>query len=249
MADPKNPFFARALVNRYWAHFFGRGICEPIDDLRVTNPPADPELLDALAEHFVRSGYDLKALIRTICTSRTYALSSVPNETNVGDRQSFARHYPRRMTAEVLLDAISQLTGSHSDFASLPKGTRAIALPDEAVSTSFLDSFGRPKRDTACECERVTDASLGQSLVLLNSAEVQQKVASESGLAAKLVKDRRPDAEKVEALFLSAFARPPGASELTVALDHLKASKDNLRRAYEDILWALVNTKEFQFNK
>ncbi|MDB5349825.1 MAG: Ig-like protein [Planctomycetota bacterium] len=249
MSDPKNPFFARAVVNRYWSHFFGRGICEPIDDLRVTNPPTDPELLDALADHFVKCGYDLKALVRLICTSQVYGLSSIPNDTNARDRQSFARHYPRRMPAEVLLDAISQVTGSPSDFAALPKGTRAIELPDESVSTSFLDSFGRPKRDTACECERVTDASLGQSLVLLNSAEIQQKVANETGRAALLVKDTRSDAQKVDDIFWSALARAPSSTESAVAVAHVKANKETPRKAFEDILWAVVNTKEFQFNK
>ena len=133
MADPKNPFFARAVANRYWAHFFGRGIVEPLDDMRLTNPPSNPELLDALADDFVKSGYDLKHLIRTICTSRTYGLSSVPNEYNAKDKQSFARHYPKRMSAEVLLDAISQVTGrADRRSAACRPGTRAIELPDEA---------------------------------------------------------------------------------------------------------------------
>jgi len=248
MSDPKNPFFARSLVNRYWAHFFGRGLCEPIDDLRVTNPPADPETLDALADAFVRLGYDLKALIRLICTSRVYALSSVPTPSNAADRQSFARHYPKRMTAEVLLDGIAGVTGTPPVFAGLPLGTRAIELPDESVGTSFLDAFGRPKRDTPCECERVSDAGLAQSLVLLNSPEVQQKVADEKGQAAKLAADPRPDAEKVEGLFLAAFGRPPSSSETAAAVNHVTANAANKRRAYEDIVWALINTKEFQFN-
>jgi hypothetical protein len=166
MADPQNPYFARAVVNRYWAHFFGRGIVEPLDDMRVTNPASNPELLDALAADFVGSGYDLKRLVRTIATSRVYGLSSLPNEYNAKDKQSFARHYPKRMTAEVLLDAIAQVTAVPTPFAGFPAGTRAIELPDESVASTFLDTFGRPKRDTACECERVTDASLGQSLML-----------------------------------------------------------------------------------
>src|SRR5262249_44528585 len=151
MADPSNPFFAKALVNRYWAHFFGRGLVEPTDDLRVTNPPSNPELLETLAQTFIKSGYDLKGLIRTICGSRVYGLSSIPNETNAKDRQSFARHYPRRMSAEVLLDAIAQVSGVPTPFDGLPAGTRAIDLPDESVGSTFLDAFGRPKRDTPCE--------------------------------------------------------------------------------------------------
>jgi hypothetical protein len=248
MAEPKNPFFARALVNRYWAHFFGRGIVEPMDDLRVTNPPANPELLDALAEQFVKSRYDLKQLVRTIATSRVYGLSSLPNETNAKDRQSFARHYPKRLSAEVLLDAISQVSGVPTTFGGLPAGTRAIELPDESVVSTFLDTFGRPKRDTPCECERVTDASLGQSLMLLNSGEVQGKLSSSNGRTEALAKDPRPDLEKVEELFWAALARGPSSTESAAALAHLAARPGKKREAFEDILWALINTKEFQFN-
>jgi hypothetical protein len=248
MADPENPFFAKALVNRYWAHFFGRGIVEPMDDLRVTNPPSNPELLDALAADFIKSGYDLKHLIRTICTSRVYGLSSIPNEYNAKDKQSFARHYPKRMSAEVLLDAIAQVTGVPTDFGGLPRGTRAIELPDESVGSSFLDTFGRPKRDTPCECERVTDASLSQSLMLLNSGEVQSKLAASGGRAEALVHDPRPDLEKISELFWAAFARAPSSGETERALAHLAAHPDKKKEAYEDILWALINAKEFQFN-
>jgi hypothetical protein len=248
MTDPANPFFARALVNRYWAHFFGRGIVEPIDDLRVTNPASNPELLDALAADLVRSGYDLKHLVRTIATSRVYGLSSIPNEFNAKDRQSFARHYPKRLPAEVLLDGIAQVSGVATPFGGFPAGTRAIELPDESVASTFLDAFGRPKRDTACECERVTDASLGQSLMLLNSADVQQKLAGAGGRAEALAKDPRPDAEKLAELFLAAFAREPSSSETAAALDHLARHPDRRKEAYEDIIWALINAKEFQFN-
>jgi hypothetical protein len=248
MADPKNPFFARALVNRYWAHFFGRGIAEPLDDLRLTNPPSNPELLDALAADFVKSGYDLKHLVRTICTSQTYGLSSVPNEYNARDKQSFARHYPKRMSAEVLLDAISHVSGVPTSFGGMPAGTRAIELPDESVGSTFLDTFGRPKRDTPCECERVTDASLGQSLMLLNSGEVQGKLAAAGGRAEALGKDPRPDEQKVEELFWAAFGRAPSSGETASAITHLSRRADKKREAYEDIIWALVNAKEFQFN-
>src|SRR5262249_29499743 len=158
------------------------------------------ELLDALAADFVRSGYDLKGLVRTICTSRVYALSSTPNATNARDRQSFARHYPRRMSAEVLLDAIAQVCGGATPCDGLPAGTRALELPDEGIASTFLDTFGRPKRDTPCECERVSDATLGQSLMLLNSDEIQGKLSSQGSRAEQLAKDPRPDALKVEEL-------------------------------------------------
>jgi len=248
MADVKNPFFATALVNRYWAHFFGRGIVEPMDDLRLTNPPSNPELIDALARDFVENGFDLKRLVRTICTSRTYGLSSVPNEYNSKDKQSFARHYPKRMGAEVMLDAISQVSGAPTPFAGLPAGTRAIELPDEGVVSAFLDTFGRPKRDTPCECERVGDASLGQSLMLLNSGEIQGKLAAPVGRASALAKDPRADEAKIEELFWTAFARSPSSGELASALAHLKAQPDKKQAALEDIVWALINAKEFQFN-
>ncbi|MFO0956126.1 MAG: DUF1549 domain-containing protein [Isosphaeraceae bacterium] len=247
LGDPANPYFARALVNRYWAHFFNRGVAEPPDDLRASNPPSNPELLDALAADFVASGYDLKHLIRTIATSRVFGLSSLPNESNARDRQAFARYYPKRIGAEVLLDSIAQLTGAPTAFGGIPAGTRAIELPDESVPSSFLDAFGRPKRDTACECERVTDASLGQSLLLLNSAEVQQKLSAGGGRAELLAKDPRPDGEKVEELFWDAFARAPSDSEKTAAVTHIQADPSRRKEAYEDILWALINAKEFQF--
>ncbi len=248
MSDPKNPFFARAVVNRYWAHFFGRGVVEPMDDLRQTNPPSNPELLDTLSNDFVKSGYDLKHLVRTICTSRTYGLSSLPNESNAKDKQSFARHYPKRLSAEVLLDAISTLTEAPTSFNGLPAGTRAIELPDESVASVFLDTFGRPKRDTPCECERVSDASLGQSLMLLNSNEVQSKLGAGGSRSDRLAKDPRPDAAKVEELFWTAFGRAPSSGETASALNHLAKNPDKRIEAYDDILWALINAKEFQFN-
>ncbi|WZO97359.1 DUF1553 domain-containing protein [Isosphaeraceae bacterium EP7] len=248
MTNPDNPFFARALVNRYWSHFFGRGIVEPMDDLRLTNPPSNPELLDALSSRFKESGYDLKALVRLICTSRTYALSSIPNEFNAKDKQSFARHYPRRMTAEVLLDAISELTGVATPFGGMPAGTRAVELPDESIASTFLDVFGRPKRDTSCECERVTDASLGQSLMLLNSGEVQSKLAAAGGRAIALAADPRPDVVKVDELFWAAFGRAPTTGESAGATSYLESHATKRGEAFEDILWALVNSKEFQFN-
>jgi hypothetical protein len=247
MADASNPYFARAVVNRYWAHFFGRGIVEPLDDFRSTNPATNPELLDTLATGFVASGYDLKALIRTICSSRAYGLSSLPNESNAKDRQSFARHYPRRMSAEVLLDAIAEVSAQDSAFDGLPAGTRAIELPDEGIASSFLDAFGRPKRDTPCECERSSDPSLSQSLMLLNSSEVQGKLAAAGSRVDRLAADVRPDREKVSELFWSAFGRPAAERELTAALAHIASRPSQRKAAYEDIIWALLNSKEFQF--
>jgi len=249
MADPSNPFFAKSLVNRYWKHFFGRGIVDPEDDMRVTNPASNPELLNALADHFIKSGFDLKDLVRTICRSKTYQLSAMPNEYNANDKQNFSRYYPKRLNAEVLLDAIDQVTGTKTAFNGLPTTVRAVQLPDSGSMNYFLTVFGRPQAESACECERSSEANLAQSLHLLNSNEVQGKLSAGDGRARKLAMDNeRPDAEKVRELYLWAFSREPQANELEVALAHIKKNESQKQVAYEDILWALINTKEFLFN-
>jgi Protein of unknown function (DUF1553)/Protein of unknown function (DUF1549) len=249
----KNPFFARAVANRYWAHFFGRGIVDPLDDMRVTNPPSNPELLDALAQDLVANKYSLKHLIRTICNSRTFQLSSVPNDFNKHDKQNYARYYPQRMSAEVLYDAVCQVTDSPAGFGGVPVDRfaprRAIMLPDESFASYFLDVFGRPQRISACECERVSEANLAQALHLLNSDEVQNRLARAGGRADALAKDPRPDAEKVDELFVWAFAHKATPEQMNVALAHINKHAQNKKIAYENILWALLNTKEFVFNQ
>jgi len=249
MVDAKNPFFARSVANRYWAHFFSKGIVDPVDDMRVTNPPSNPALLDALAKELVDSDYSLKHLIKIIVKSRTYQLSSMPNEFNKHDKKSYARYYPRRMAAEVLFDAVSQVTGSPTNFPGLPTDKhaprRAIMLPDESFPSYFLDVFGRPQRISACECERVTEANLAQALHLLNSKDIQDKLARSGARADQLAKDARPDAEKVEELFLAALGRRPTPGQLDIAMRNVQANAKNKRLAYENILWALINTKEF----
>ena len=253
MVDSHNPFFARAVANRYWAHFFGRGIVDPLDDMRVTNPPSNPELLDALAKDLADHKYSLKHLIATICKSRTYQLSSTPNEFNKHDKQNYARYFPRRLSAEVLLDAVNHVTASPAAFGGLPQDRyapkRAIMLPDESFGSYFLDVFGKPQRISACECERVSEANLAQALHLLNSDEIQGKVGRPGGRADVLAKDPRPDAEKVEDLFLWAFARKPTEEQRSKALEHITKNANNKKIAYENILWALLNTKEFIFNR
>jgi Protein of unknown function (DUF1553)/Protein of unknown function (DUF1549) len=253
MAQKDNPFFARAVANRYWSHFFGRGIVDPIDDMRVTNPPTNPELLDALAKELVDSKFSLKHLIKVIVKSRTYQLASAPNDFNKHDKQSFARFYPRRMSAEVLYDAVSQVTNTPASFGGLPTDkhspNRAIMLPDEAFASYFLDVFGRPQRISACECERVSEANLAQALHLLNSQEIQNKLTAGNGRADILAKDKRTDAEKVDELFMWAFSRRPSAEHRQVALDHIARHAMNKKVAYENLLWALINTKEFVFNQ
>ena len=248
MTAPDNRFFAPALVNRYWKHFFSRGIVEPEDDMRETNPPTNPELLAGLSKHFVDSGFDLKELIRTICRSKTYQLSSLPNEFNQKDKQNFSRFYPRRMSAEVLYDAFHQVTATSQKYNGLPAGTRAVQMPDSSVGPYFLKVFGQPAGDTACECERSDEANLAQSLHLLNSSEVQSKVAHAAGRAALLNKSKATDKDKISELYRWVYSRDPEDAELKIALAHLERHKDNKQPAWEDILWALINTKEFLFN-
>lgn len=253
LSNPNNPFFARAVSNRYWAHFFGRGIVDPLDDMRVTNPASNPELLDALAKDLVDHKYSLKHLVGTICKSRTYQLSAIPNEFNKQDKQTYARYYPKRMGAEVLFDAVCQVTDSPTAFGGLPQDKyapkRAIMLPDESYTSYFLDVFGRPQRISACECERVSEANLAQALHLLNSDEIQGKLNRGGGRADMLAKDPRPDGEKVDELFLWAFAHKPTPSQLNAALAHIAQHSKDKKIAYENILWALINTKEFVFNQ
>ena len=248
MAQPDNDFFAKALVNRYWKHFFGRGLVDPEDDMRVTNPAVNPKLLDALAADFIKSSFDLKRLVKTICNSNVYQLSSEPNEWNRDDKQNFSRYYPKRLNAEVLLDSINQVTGTSTSFGGVPVGTRATQLPDNGFSSYFLTVFGRPESSSACECERSSEANLAQSLHLLNSSEIQGKLTSATGRAAMLSADKeRDDDAKVKELYLLAFARDPSSEENEIAKAHIEKTGD-AKIAYEDIVWALINTKEFLFN-
>ncbi|HYT94069.1 MAG TPA: DUF1549 and DUF1553 domain-containing protein [Gemmataceae bacterium] len=253
MVHPDNPFFARALVNRYWAHFFGRGIVEMPDDMRVSNPPSNPALLEALARDFIAHQFDLKHLIRTICTSKTYQLASRPNAHNARDKQNFARFHARRLPAEVLFDAIDQVTGTPPRFVSGKGGAaktsagRAIELPDEAVKTPLLVAFGKPERSSACECERSNAATLSQSLYLIGSAELHGKLKNKSGRIAQLAAAPRPVHDKIREIYLWVYARPPDAAELNTVQAYLLAAGGRAA-GYEDVFWALVNTKEFLFN-
>jgi hypothetical protein len=220
--------------------------------MRQTNPPTNPALLDALARDLVAHGYSFKHLIRTLCNSRTYQLSAEPNEFNRHDKQSFARFSPRRLGAEVLYDALAQVTGTSANFGGLPRDAhaphRAIMLPDESFPSYFLDVFGRPQRLSPCECERVGEASLAQVLHLLNSSEVQNRIAQSGGRADLLARDPRPEAVKVDELFLWTLGHRPGTDQRDVALAYIARHEADKKAAYEDLLWSLVNTKEFGFN-
>jgi hypothetical protein len=259
MTSKDNRFFARSLANRYWKHFFSRGLVDPEDDMRETNPPTNPALLDALGAHFVKSGFDLKDLVRTICRSQVYQLSALPNDYNKVDRHNFSRYFPKRLTAEVLFDAVNYVTKSEGKFDGLPAGTRAIQLPDNSFNNSsyFLQVFGRPDSSTSCECERSQDASLAQSLHLLNAKDLQEKLAGDKGRAAELAASAQSDDEKIRELYHLVYAREPEAKESGAARAHIekltKEKKDKellaaKRQAYEDVIWALINTKEFLFN-
>ena len=262
LTDESNPFFAPMLVNRYWKHFFNRAIVEPEDDMRVTNPPTNPDLLQALSGEFISSGYDLKQLIRTICNSSTYQLSAIPNDHNAGDKQNYSRYYPKRLPAEVLLDSIDRITGSPTTFSGQLPGTRAVALPDDSYNSSsyFLTVFGRPEMDSACECERAQGASLAQTLHLLNSKSIQDKLSGAAGNAQKLSSQKeRVNEDKITELYKLAFSRNPKDDELKTAIAYIDKKKGqadgdpskaqkNIKMAYEDLVWALLNTKEFLFN-
>ena len=261
LRSPKNPFFAKALVNRYWKHFFQRGLIEPEDDIRESNPASNPELLAALEKRFIESGFDLKDLVRVITTSNAYQLSALPNKHNVADRQNYSRYYPRRLPAEVMLDAVDKLAGTQTDFSNLPSGTRAVALPDNSYNNNpFLRVFGRPEGESVCECERIQSSSLAQSLFMINANDIRQKLANQStGRAQRLANDKRPAKEKIEELYFAAFGRQPRPDELQTALNYLTEKRINAQgkpvdagRAafenYQDLIWALMNSKEFLFN-
>ncbi|HUR55971.1 MAG TPA: DUF1549 domain-containing protein [Gemmataceae bacterium] len=246
MTKPENPFFARNLANRVWGWMLGRGLVEPVDDVRATNPPSNPELLDALAQFTVENKYDVKKLVRLIAGSRAYQTSSAPNATNEKDEQNFSRALFKRPDAEVLLDMVCQATGVQEKFGGSPGITRAVQLWDSKARSEFLKLFGRPNRVTACECERTREPSVAQVLNLLNSPEIQAKLTHEAGTVARLVREQKDDAKLVEELYLTLFARLPTEKEKARAVEYV--AKRPRRAACEDLAWAMLNSVEFLFN-
>jgi hypothetical protein len=254
VADPKNPFFARAQVNRVWYHLLGRGIVEPNDDFRASNPPVNGPLLDALAKDFAAHRFDLRHLVRTIVNSRTYQLSAAPNETNRDDETNFARAMVRPLQAEQLLDALAQVTGVTPNFPGYPAGTRAGQLPgvggnrgrrqQAADSEKFLTSFGKPIRLLSCECERSEDTTLNQAFQLITGPLVNKMLSDSENRIGRLLAADKTNAEIVEEFYLAALCRPPSAMERQRALAMIGRAKER-RAALEDLLWGLVNAKEF----
>jgi len=250
LASPKNPYFAKNLANIVWAHFFGKGIIDPVDDVRISNPAVNPELLEALGTKFQEYNYDFKRLVKDICTSRTYQLASEPNATNEQDTKNFSHAAVRRIRAEVLLDCITQVTETKDKFPGLPLGARAVQIANGQTSTYFLTTFGRATRETACSCEVKMDPNLSQALHLLNGDTTNQKVR-ESAVVKTLVEAKPPvPAEQmVESLYVRTFARKPTTEETEKIKALLPADKPaEHRQVLEDVFWALLNSQEFMFN-
>jgi hypothetical protein len=248
MTSPENPYVARAFVNRVWANLMGRGLVEPIDDMRETNPATNEPLLQALAQDFIAHGYDMRHLIRSIVSSQAYALASTSEGANARDLQNYSRAYRKRLSAEVLFDAVCDVTEQPEEFAGIPPGTRAVQLWDHRLPSAFLDTFGRPQRKTICQCERYGDLTLTQVLHLLNAPLVNDKITSPTGRAARLAASELSEERIIEELYLTTFARLPRPEELAAASQAFRASGATRRSAVEDILWALMNSAEFVLN-
>ena len=247
LTSPDNDVFARAFVNRVWRHFFGRGLVEPVDDLRPTNPAVNEPLLDALVRDFIAHHYDVKYLIETIATTRAYSLSSQPTDDNRGDQTNFAYAYPRRLTAEQLLDAIAQATAVPDSFPGYPDVKRAIALPDSQAASRFLEVFGKPARTAACSCERRDEPTLSQALLMIGGEALHKKIGSDQGRLTKLLAEKKTTAEIADELCLWTLSRPAKPEEIALAEKNLKQATD-ARAAWEDFFWVLLNAKEFLLN-
>ncbi len=253
LTSPSNPYFARALVNRVWGNFMGRGLVHPVDDLRATNPASNEELLSALTKDFVEHGYDVQHLIRTIMNSGAYQLSSEANATNQNDDIFYSKYIVKRLPAEVILDAMSQVTGVPTKFTGYPDGTRAMQLPDSQVTSPFLTSFGRPPRNVCDSSERSSDPNVAQALHVINGDTLNKKISSPDGYAALFLKLGLSERRIVDQIYLSAYSRYPTDAErqaitTTLAQSWSDSKGDGRRQALEDLLWAMLTSKEFLFN-
>jgi hypothetical protein len=248
MTSPENPYFARTIVNRAWALLMGRGIVEPVDDMRVTNPATNEPLLDALAKDFVAHGYDQKHLLRTIAASAAYQRSSKATKNNAKDTHNYSRFYVKRLIGEVLLDAVGQVTGVPEKFNGHPATTRAIQMWDNKLPVEFLDVFGKPSRLSVCECDRPADGSVTQVLHLMNSTAIQSRLTKDDGTTARLEKSMLTPEAIVEELYLTVYNRQPKPDEAKAARAAFDRAGATRRAAIEDLLWVLLNSPEFIFN-
>jgi hypothetical protein len=246
LTSPQNPYFARNIANIVWAHFLGRGIIEPVDDVRISNPPSNPELLDALAAKLVDYQYDFKKLVRDICTSRTYQLDTRPNDSNATDERNFARASIRRIRAEILLDCISEVTETQDKFPGLPRGANAVEIPDGSTSDYFLTTFGRASRATVCSCEVKVDPNLSQALHLLNGNTIQDKI-EQGGVVKSLLKRGETPEQVIADLYLRCLGREPTTNE-TAKLESFFKKGAAAEPVLNDVFWSLLNAKEFVFN-
>ncbi|MBL8795012.1 MAG: DUF1553 domain-containing protein, partial [Planctomycetia bacterium] len=243
----ENPYFARVIVNRVWADLMGRGLVEPVDDLRATNPPSNGPLLEALADDFRQQGHDLKKLIRTIMASHVYGLSSLPGGRNTVDIRNHSRHYRQRLRAEVLLDAVTDITDVPETFTALPPRGRAMELWTVRTQSVFLDSFGRPDPNQDPPCERTGETTVVQVLHLMNSPNLHRKVTADGGRAARLAASQKTAQEIVDELYLMVYGRSPTEDERSICLKVFAEKNTTRRQAIEDLMWALINTPEFVF--
>jgi hypothetical protein len=246
LTSSENPYFARNIANVVWAHFMGRGIVEPVDDMRISNPPSNPELLDTLAAKLVDYHYDFKQLVRDICNSRTYQLDTRANDTNATDDRNFAKASIRRIRAEVLLDCISEVTGTQDKFIGLPRGAKAVEIPDGNTSDYFLTTFGRASRSTVCSCDVKVDPNLSQALDLLNSDSIENKV-EQGGVVKSLLKHGDTPDQVISDLYLRCLSREPTTNEMTELHRFFKKDTANVQ-VLNDVFWSLLNAKEFVFN-
>lgn len=246
ITSPQNPYFARNLANIVWAHFTGRGIIEPVDDVRISNPPSNPELIEALAAKFIEYKYDFKRVVRDICTSRTYQLSTRPNASNSSDERNFSKAAIRRIRAEVLLDCISEVTETQDKFPGLPRGARAVEIADGNTANYFLTTFGRASRTTVCSCEVKVDPNLSQALHLLNGRTLQSKI-DDGSVVKKLLKQGQSPDQIIENLYFRCFCRKPTGEEMA-KLKKFLPPDSNQEQVLNDIFWSLLNAKEFVFN-